>query len=411
MTYNFYTFPVRGEKVEGLFYIQDVHHSEKYGGGWNYKGTLRTQKGRIQCHCFSKQYFSLPTIYKISGTVRPLKGGTYALKIQGIWEPTCVRFSLVPFRKTCKESVQHYISTHYPDTRNAHFLMGMITGELEDLLLLNEFNQLGVSHLMAISGLHFSLLAFIFHFLFRLFLPYKLEACFLIALMSCYLFFIGDTPSVLRAWMMILPVLLGLLFERRCSSINALGCALLFSLLWNPLSAISLSLQLSFLATAGILFFYAPCNRLMMSLFPKFPLKEVVIKNKLWQHCYIFISLLREALALSLAVHFALLPLLLASFHVFSFNSLFYNLFFPFLASLALIFFLFSLPFGHLGHFLNNAYCSWILKIPAEPFLTFKSFYLDQMPPWLLTFWLTSLLAIAVFQEIRDKSHTNRFHL
>lgn len=222
--------------------------------------------------------------------------------------------------------------------------------------------------------------------------------------MSLYLLFIGDTPSVLRAWSVALLFLLGHIFEKRSSALNSLGAALLLSLLWNPLSATSLSLQLSFLATAGILFFYTPCNQLLMQLIPKKALSEVVGQNFLAQHLYILASFLREAFALTLAVHLALLPLLLSVFHGFSFNSLFYNLFFPFLASAALLFFLISLPFGPWGHYVNSHYCYWILKIAETPPLMFKSYSVREMPPWLLTFWLSLLLVAAIACKIEKKA-------
>ena len=408
MLYHIYTFPTAGAYVEGIFYIDTCKRSEKYGGGWNYRGTLKTENGRLKCRCFSKEFYSAHRMYQISGTVRPLKGSLYALKTQSPWEISAKRVSLTTLRKSIKESVKRYIEKHYEE-RAAHFLTGMVTGETEDLILLNAFNQLGVSHLMAISGLHFSLLALAFHLLLRLFLPYKIEASILLALMSGYLLFIGETPSVLRAWISVTLFLLGQIFERRCCAINALGCALLLSLLWNPLSATSLSLQLSFLATAGILFFYTPCQRMLMWLLPKRPLKEVVEKHALWQHLYIFVSFFREALALTIAVHVALLPLLLSTFHFFSCNSLFYNLFFPFLASAALLFFLASLPFGSWGHFLNSYYCNWILKIPESPPLFFKSLYVPQIPSWILTLWLTLILLIALLSHSKKEDSLEKF--
>lgn len=83
--------------------------------------------------------------------------------------------TLATLRYQAKTAVKEFIDRHFLHPRAAHFLSGMITGELEDLLLLNEFSLLGLSHLMAISGLHFSLLLLAFHFLLRLFLPYKWE--------------------------------------------------------------------------------------------------------------------------------------------------------------------------------------------------------------------------------------------
>lgn len=399
--YNFYAVPDLQTPADGLFTIHSVQHSTRYGGGWNYQGALKMEGKRIRCCCFSKIHYSENGIYRIQGFFKSRQGSCSVLKTTAPWECVRKRYTFIPWRLRAKQFVKDYIQKHVVQERAASFLTGMVTGELEDRVMKNAFSQLGLSHLMAISGLHFSLLALAFHLLFRLFLPAKAESVCLMAVLSGYLLFIGDTPSIVRAWIAIMVFLAGRVVERRSTALNSLGVALLFSLLWNPFAATTLSFQLSFVATGGILFFFTPIDRLLSQWLPKRALKEVVAKNKLWQHGYIFQSLFREALALSLAVHLAIFPLLLAYFHTFSLNSLFYNLFFPFLASLALLFFLAGLLLGHWAHVVNGYYCDWILQIPEAPPVFFKPIYFGELPSWLLAFFLTSLLILAIGCKVK----------
>jgi competence protein ComEC len=406
MVYQLYTFPPSGRVVEGVFYMQGIKKNERFGGaGWSYSGILKTKEGRIACRCYSKNYFPPNGAYKIKGALRPLKGKFYSLKTQGPWEWVNHRWTLVAYRSKAQEFLKHYIEKHIAQKRAAQFLIGMITGQLEDRVMMQEFSDLGLSHLMAISGLHFSLLALFFHLFLRLFLPYKFEALCLMFLLSFYLLFIGETPSILRAWIVVMVFLLGQLLEKRSSALNSLGIALCCSLIWNPLSATTLSFQLSFLATAGILFFYSPFNRLLELWLPKRALKDVIAKHWMWQHGYIILSFFREALALTLAVHVAILPLLLQAFHFFSLNGLFYNLFFPFLASAALLFFIASIPLGHWAHVANGHYCDLILRLTDSPPLLFKSFYVEGLPPWLFVSLLTLLLAAAIGSKIKESAN------
>ena len=400
LIYHLYTFPPSGSAVEGVFYIQSVKKSDRFTTGWSYTGVLKTEGKRICCRYFCKDYFSPSALYKIKGSVRVLKGKFYHLKCKEPWEFVKPHASAVIWRSKAQDYVKHYIEKHFPERSVSSFLIGMVTGQLEDRVMLNEFGQLGLSHLMAISGLHFSLIALVFHLFFRLFLPPKIEASCLMVLLTLYLLFIGETPSILRAWIAVMVFLLGQLLEKRGSALNSLGIALCLTLIWNPLFAMTLSFQLSFLATAGILFFYSTIDQLLNSWLPKKPLKDMVSRHWALQHGYILTSLFREALALTVAVHLTLFPLLLATFHMFSINSLLYNLFFPFLASVALLFFLISIPLGSFGHLLNGYYCEWILHLTHSPPVLFKSFYIEQMPNWLLTLSLTALLMAAIICKI-----------
>lgn len=143
----------------------------------------------------------------------------------------------------------------YSSGNNAAFLSSLLFGgtELLEPDTVNSFTLLGISHLIAVSGLQIALLGYAFSWLLGVCkvgrrLRFLLTAAFLLGYSAMCAF----TPSVLRACVMFLIVLYASFSGRRYDIYNGLGiaCALLLAI--NPLSVFLLGFQLSFLACVGI---------------------------------------------------------------------------------------------------------------------------------------------------------------
>jgi len=138
----------------------------------------------------------------------------------------------------------------------AGLLIGMLTGDKSSLdpELYEAFRMTGSAHLLAVSGLHLSLWVFALGSL----IPEKRKNARLrtALLMSAVIFIMllaGMSESVKRAGFMSLVFLSGKLLRQDCDSLNSLGFAVTVMLLCNPSCILSLSMQLSFLSTLGIL--------------------------------------------------------------------------------------------------------------------------------------------------------------
>ena len=117
-----------------------------------------------------------------------------------------------------------------------------------------DFRASGVSHLLAVSGLHLAVIAqALLAFLRFIRVPRRLSSTITAA---CVLFFMaltGFSVSVMRAGIMTIVLMAGQIFRREADSLNSLGAAVLLLVLPNPYAVLDVGLQLSFAATLGLL--------------------------------------------------------------------------------------------------------------------------------------------------------------
>lgn len=349
--------------------------------------------------------------YAIKGTLT-LKGErhcTLKVKKGEHWEPIAGTSSLAEWRYQAKEKVRNFLKKEIPNKKSAAFLIALATGDVDERALSLEFCRLGLQHLLAISGFHFALIAAFFNSLLRLILRPKVAASILFFILSGYFFFIGNAPSVERAWIAISMVLIGQIFSLRVSALNALGLGLMMEILLDPLLVTQIGFQLSFLATLAILTLYPMLNLLCAWILPKQPLENVVAMNHCNQHLYLLGAFFRNALSLNLAVHLVTVPLLLFLFHKFPLLSLGYNLFFPLGATLSLLLLLIGIlfnflipPLGHLLHQLNSGFTAGLLQTIAHPPALLD--FTIRLEPFSITL-LLSFLTLLFFVGIRNSSN------
>lgn len=108
----------------------------------------------------------------------------------------------------------------------------------------------GASHILAVSGLHVSMLMA----LLWLIAGRNRHSSFLgLLLLGGFVLMTGATPSVTRAALMLVPMLLAPLLREENDPPTSLALAALLLLLHNPWAVADLSFQLSFAAVAGLL--------------------------------------------------------------------------------------------------------------------------------------------------------------
>lgn len=185
--------------------------------------------------------FSLTHYYKGEGISGVFQAKTIEL----------VRGESSPFAKelfTLKQSLGNRISSLYPE-ETAGFLKSLFLGERSGMTLSEKslYQSAGISHILAISGLHLSLLG---EFFYRLLRKAKLSSLLSSLITSFFLFsyflFTGSSHSAFRALFMLFLRFAAIQLGKGKDLLSQLSFALLFLLWLNPLSLYSIGMQCSF---------------------------------------------------------------------------------------------------------------------------------------------------------------------
>ncbi len=163
---------------------------------------------------------------------------------------TPLKYYPVLWRERILETIDQIFT---PET--VDFAKALLIGERMgiDYETYTAFKISGISHIVAVSGLHVSILFSLVY----LFSGRKRLLLFLIGTPVLLLFaaITGFTPSITRACIMQFLVLLALLFDREYDPPTALAFAALVMLTVNPMVVLSISFQLSIGCMIGIFLF------------------------------------------------------------------------------------------------------------------------------------------------------------
>jgi competence protein ComEC len=152
---------------------------------------------------------------------------------------------------------------------SAALLAGLLLGERTDLPsdVDAAFRRAGVYHVLAVSGFNVALVASTVWALLALArAPRRVAALGALLVVVGFAMVVGSQPSVLRATLMAVLVLLALLLERDAAVLNSLALAAVVILALRPADLHDPGFQLSFAATAGIVLAPLPRRRLAAAL-------------------------------------------------------------------------------------------------------------------------------------------------
>ncbi len=205
-----------------------------------------------------------------------------------------------------KERLVSLIYSSLPETE-AKILDGLMLGNQRAIPddTYDKFKITGTVHILAVSGMNVGLIAFFVFLLLKLLkVNRKICALITIILITGFMIITGAGASIIRATIMSYFILFGIIIERDVDVYSSLSAAALLILLFNPSDLFDAGFQMSFLATAGIVYFMEWAN----TFFPKMP------------------EWIRLTLVTTLSAQIFLTPVMINTFHQLSLISVLANM-------------------------------------------------------------------------------------
>ena len=194
-------------------------------------------------------------------------------------------------------------------------LSALTTGMKEELSdeIREVYSIAGVSHVLALSGLHIGL---IYGFMLLLLMPIwkhvahlnPIFICIIIITLWAFAIFTGLSTSVVRSTIMFSLHAIALMREERPATLHVLTLTAFGMLLYNPLWLFDVGFQLSFIAVAAIII-----------LQPR-------LSAMLPEPCYGVIKKIKDIMTVSIAAQIGTAPLVILYFHRFSTHFLLSNI-------------------------------------------------------------------------------------
>jgi len=258
----YYTpFAAQGQVIVSIY---DTTAALRYGDRIVARGMLRLPPGQRNPGEMNYRYYLASRNIDAMFSIPDLNQAVILNSGEGNW---FLRTLVYPLR----EFIIRFIEQHIQG-QEAALLEGLLVGAREgiDDETTQAFANVGVIHVIAISGMHVVYIWAALMYLFRLTrIPNYLQTLAVIAGLYYYAALAGFNAPVVRAVIMAVVYLLGVLLHRRSDAINTLSLAALLILLFHPLELFQVSFQFSFAAVLGIVLFYQKLYKQFLHVFTR----------------------------------------------------------------------------------------------------------------------------------------------
>lgn len=168
------------------------------------------------------------------------------------------------------EDLQNKIKNMLPQDVSSVIIALLLgnTSLIEDNIKEN-FRNANLSHILAISGLHITYLISITVLCSKVFFGKRISYFISIFITILYMFITGFAPSVVRAVIMGVMLLISKILHKPNDTWNNIAISSLLILIFNPYNVLNIGFQLSYGGTIGIILFQKIIDRILIKIFAK----------------------------------------------------------------------------------------------------------------------------------------------
>lgn len=260
--------------------------------------------------------------YYIAGDLKPIQGALnpnqfdYAayMEKQGVFHQVRLKDNFIKaghintfdsYVGNLREKLIRSFDIHNFDAKTRNVINALLLGQRQDMdkETSDSYANAGVLHILAISGLHFSMLFYILTLLLRPLNRFQrrgelLQLFLIIALLWGFAFITGLSASVVRSVVMFSIILIGQYANRNTNIYNSLALSMLLLLLAKPMFLFDVGFQLSYIAVFAIVW-----------------LQPIYKKARVSK--YLAVNYAIDTVLISLAAQISVLPLSLYYFNQF----------------------------------------------------------------------------------------------
>lgn len=290
--------------------------------------------------------------------------------------------------------IKNKIDTIIPENE-ASVLNAILIGNKDDLeeTTKEDFKKSNLSHMLAISGAHVSYVIMIIGFVIsKSKIGKKSGKILTIIFLIFFMFLTGNSPSVLRACIMSIYVIIASLLHKRVTTTSSINISLLLIILINPYYILDVGLQLSFGGTIGIVLIYKSLEKHIT----KIKKNKIIIK-------------IVEILGITISANIIIIPIMMYHFNTLSLTFLISNLLAsPFMGIIIILGFStllisFILPFKILSIPLKIIIKLFLKVVNFSANLPFSEIYVITPRIYEIVIYYLILIMLLIINAIKNK--------
>ena len=199
---------------------------------------------------------------------------------------------------------------------DSSILIGLVLGDKSDLdeQMQDNFRNASLSHILAVSGMHVTYVIISINLILKNIIGKRKTYFASICVLIFYMFITNFSPSITRAGVMGIILLLSKIIHTKNDIWTSLALSLLVILIYNPFLINNIGLQLSYGGVIGIIAF----NKDVLKI-----LENIKINNKLYKYrvrpkIQKFIDYIKNVISVSISVQIVIFPIIIYRLNTFN---------------------------------------------------------------------------------------------